>query len=309
MKKTVKSFAVLLVAVMLLVPALRAFAAEEDCAPFADSRYYTVGDYSIHYRVWEAEEPLGRIFMIHGFALSTVCLEELARLLVEGGYTCVLADLPDFGYSSRETSETERLPREDIMHSLMTSLDDGPWFVAGHSMGGYVATAIAQKYPDSVRNLLLYGTCGNSGSPAASLAERPFAVKMLGGFMGVMSRCTPLVRLFLLLATLDIGFTAGYDIKKITDPFKIPGTGVGAVYSFTMLPVTDYEAVSKMPPILFVNGDRDLVITDSSRKQLRASLPAGSVDAVISGGGHLMIQTHARETADVTLDFLSCVNG
>lgn len=309
MKRFMRSSVLLLAAFMLILTVILAFADYADAAPFEDSRYYTVGDYTIHYRVWEAEEPLGQIFMIHGFALSSVCLEELAALLVEGGYTCVLADLPDFGYSSRETAETDRLPREDIMYSLMTYLSDDPWFVAGHSMGGYIATAIAQKYPDSVKNLLLYSTCGNSGSAASSIAERPAAVKLLGAFMGCMSRCTPLVRLFLLGATLDVGFTAGYDVKKITDPYKIEGTGVGAVYSFAMLPVTDYEAVSKMPPILFVNGDRDLVITDSSRKQLRAALPEGSVDSVIRGGGHLMIQTHARQTADVTLEFLESVSG
>ena len=59
-----------------------------------------------------------------------------------------------------------------------------------------------------------------------------------------------------------------------------------------------------MPPLLFLNGDRDFVVTDSARKNLRANLPAGSVDYVVKGAGHMVIETHAAETAGVTLDFL-----
>ena len=245
--------------------------------------------------------------MIHGFALSSYCFVALAEELVKAGYTCVLADLPDFGYSSRETKETKQLPREALMHALMLHLSDKPWFVAGHSMGGYVALGVAQSYPDSVKNLLLYGTNGNDGAggaPAKLMANDTF-VSTVGPLMELMGKSKLLVRLLYIFACNSVSFAMHYDVSKITDPYYIKGTGAGAIRNFSMLTPTDYAAVKTMPPILFLNGDKDFVITDSTRKSLRAALPDGSVDYVVRGAGHMVIETHAAEAAAVTVDFLA----
>lgn len=307
MKKIVS----LLLCILLLVPgALTALAADAPYeTPYEDSEFFVYGDYTIHYRVIPAEEEKGRVMMLHGFAESTYCWRELAPILAENGYTCVLADIPDFGYSSRETAETARLPREEIVHALMTELFDGPWYLAGHSMGGYVALAVAQTYPESVKDLLLYGTSSNDSSPERMewIASNEFLVRTVGSMMELCGKCVPLVRLLLRFAIRDNAYVNVYDVEKIVDPFRIEGTGAGAIYNFSMLTKTDLEAVSKMPPILLMNGDRDLVIKDSVKESLRASLPQGSVDHIVKGGGHMFIENMAEETANVTLAFLeSC---
>ena len=96
-----------------------------------------------------------------------------------------------------------------------------------------------------------------------------------------------------------------YDVEAIIAPFRIKGTGTGAIYNFSMLNNTDYEAVSRMRPILFMNGDKDKVISDAARVNLRAALPEGSVDHVVAGGGHMFIENLAAEAAAVTLSFLA----
>ncbi len=305
MTKRNKLIALLLSAVLLFGLCAPAFAARE--TPFENSRFFSVGDYEIHYRVFEAEEPKGQIFMIHGFALSSYCFQPLAELLQAGGYTCVIADLPDFGYSTRETEETNKLPREDIMHALMTSLSDEPWYVAGHSMGGYIAIAIAQKYPESVKNLLLYGTSGNSGASTLrrKLMSNPAFMKVMGRFLELASRMTALVRLLLLAATEDLQFTKDYDISYITDPYAVSGTGEGALINFTMLPETDFEAFSNLPPVLYVNAANDTVIAKKDVQKLRNHLPEGSTDITLASGGHLFIESRVDKTAEITLAFLA----
>lgn len=299
-----KIISLILIAVLMLAAAVPAFAAYE--TPFEDSEFFGYKDYSIHYRVFEAEENKGQIFMIHGFALSSYCWTELAARLQENGYTCVLVDLPDFGYSTRETASTEKLPREEIMHELMISLSDDPWYVAGHSMGGYVAQAIAEKYPESVINLLLYGTGGNDNSPemTAIMGNDVFAA-IMGPLMQLMTRFDFLVKLFLQMGLGDKEYAAAYDISKITDPLRIDGTGKGACYNFSMLPNTNYEAIKNGKPVLFINGSEDSVIPDESKNSIREVLPEGSVDYVIEGGGHMFIENKADETAEVTLGFLA----
>ena len=304
MKKIVS---LLLCAVLLCGLCLPAFAADTQDLPYADSAFFDYGEYTIHYRVKAAASPKGQIMMLHGFAESTYCWENLSAILVENGYTCVLADLPDFGYSSRETKETDKLPREEIVHALMAELSDQPWYLAGHSMGGYVALSVAESYPDSVKNLLLYGTSGNDGVPdiAAQMMSNDYLISVMGSFMELMGRNPVVVRLLLALAIQDLDYVMHYDAEAIMAPFRVKGTGAGAIYNFSMLKPTDYEKVAQMSPILFMNGDKDKVIADSARVNLRASLPEGSVDYIVEGGGHMFIENMADEAARVTLEFLS----
>ena len=304
MTKLKKTLAVLLSSLLMLGLMAPAFASV--ATPFDNSRFFETGEYSIHYRVFEAPQKKGQVFMIHGFALSSYCFQALAERLQAAGYTCVIADLPDFGYSTRETETTNKLPREDIMHELMLSLSSEPWYLAGHSMGGFIAIALAEKYPESVKNLLLYGTSGNDGASEArvKLMSNPTFIKMMGKVMELMSRMNSLVRLLLLAATVDVAFTKDYDISYITDPYTISGTGVGAVISFSMLPETDYDAFENLPPVLYVNAANDTVISKVAIQKLRDRLPEGSTDITLASGGHLFIESRADKTAEITLEFL-----
>ena len=144
-----KTSCILLCLALLCALCLPALAANGETLPYPDSAFFSYKDYTLHYRVQDVPDPKGQIILIHGFAASTACWEPLSAILTANGYRCVLVDLPDFGYSSRETEGTERLPREEVVHALMTALSDAPWYVAGHSMGGFVALALAQTYPES----------------------------------------------------------------------------------------------------------------------------------------------------------------
>ena len=304
-----KKITALLLSVVLLASfMLPAFAAGTDIVtPYEDSRFFEYGEYTVHYRVLEAENPVGQVFMIHGFALSSYCFTPLAAILQANGYTCVLADLPDFGYSSRETASTQKLPREEIMHALMKYLSDDPWYLAGHSMGGYIAIALAQKYPEDVKNLLLYGTAGNepdTSSMTALMNNRAF-ISVMGPLMEIAGRSTLLVKLLLTVALGDIAYVRNYDISKITDPYKIKGTGAGALYSFSMLPDTDFDRLGELSPILYINGSKDNVIPAADREKFRMYLPEGSRDIVVDGGAHMFIENRAQETAQATLEFLA----
>ncbi len=301
MKKIISLVLSIVLAFSVAVPAMAAYE-----TPYKDSLFFEYEDYSIHYRVLEAENPKGQIFMIHGFALSSYCWVELAERLVVNGYTCVLADLPDFGYSTRETAGMTKLPREDIMHALMVELSAEPWYLAGHSMGGYVAQAIAAKYPESVKNLLLYGTGGNDNNSAMTrMMGNDVFVAVMGPLMQLMTRFDFLVKLFLQMGLNDKEYAASYDLSKITEPIRIDGTGKGACYNFSMLTPTDYDAIRTGKPVLFVNGSADSVIPEASMISIREVLPEGSVDYVVENGGHMFIENKADETAQVTLEFLA----
>lgn len=301
-----KVLSVLMCFVMLFAMSIPAFAVDVTDKPYEDSKFCEIGDYTIHYREWKADNEKGQIFMIHGFALSSYCWVNLAEILVENGYTCVMADLPDFGYSSRETKDTNMIPREDIMHTLMKKLSDKPWYVAGHSMGGFVSLKLAEKYPDDVKNLLLFGTSGNDPKPEfmTKMMTNDTFINIMGPVLEKAGQSKALVKLILIAALSNFKYAVNYDVDEVCNPYKISGTGKGALYSFSMLPETNYDAVKSFSPILYVNGSKDMIIPDSMRVNLRASLPEGSIDCVINKGGHMLIEDRADEVAEVTLEFL-----
>ncbi|MBR1811695.1 MAG: alpha/beta hydrolase [Clostridia bacterium] len=305
-----KIISILLCAVILFTLGMPVFAADtptEDSLPYEDSEFFTYGDYTLHYRVQSAQDAKGQIMFLHGFAASTFCWENLAAILVENGYTCVLVDLPDFGFSSRETKDTDRHPYEEVIHALMVALSDEPWYLAGHSMGGYVALAVAQTYPESVKNLLLYSSAGNNGlfNILKPLTTKDKIASFVGPIIERIGTNRFLVKLLMSYATNDRDYLADYDLEAIMAPFRIKGTGAGIIYYLNMQTDTDYDAVSRMAPILYINGDRDGVLPPAERIKIRAVLPEGSVDYTMKGVGHMLIENRAEETARITLDFLS----
>ena len=88
MKKLKAAAAVLLAAVMIMAVSVTAFAKTQ--TPFDNSEFFEYGDYSVHYRVFEAKGDFrGRIMMLHGFGCSTYSWEPMAKLMSENGYECV----------------------------------------------------------------------------------------------------------------------------------------------------------------------------------------------------------------------------
>lgn len=275
--------------------------------PYEDSRYLAYGEYVLHFRVWEAVNPVGQIMMIHGFALSGYCWEKLAAILVENGYTCVLVDLPGYGYSTRESTKTERISRTVLVHELMTYLSDDQWIVAGHSMGGFFAQGIMQDYPESVSSLLLYGTSGNEGVGEGMKNIITFApvVTVMGAIMELFVKMDFVFDMALRMGLNDNEYFAQYDAAKVRDPLSIKGTGRGALYCATDVPTTDFAGLRLCgKSIFYCNGSADTVISKDARVKFAAHLPSDAVCIDIEGGGHMFIENKAEEVAAYTLAFL-----
>jgi pimeloyl-ACP methyl ester carboxylesterase len=153
MKRTLLKLTAVCLALTLLF-SVTAFAAQEDFKPFENSAFFSFGGYDIHYRVFEAQgAEKGRILMIHGFLSNTITWEPMVDGLTAAGYTCVLADMPTFGYSTKESAQVSPIPREDLAVELMRSIAPlDTWILAGHSMGGGISMNIATAHPK-------YGAC------------------------------------------------------------------------------------------------------------------------------------------------------
>ena len=306
MKTTSKKLLAVLLSILMIfsVSSVAIFAQDEvtvsDC-------YYEEGEYSIHYTVVPAEgEYKGRILFIHGFLYSGTTWNGIADIMSAEGYDCYLVDLPDFGYSTRETAETEIIAREELMINLMETVAPlNEWIVAGHSMGGGVALNIACDHPE-IQSLMLYcpsEIATNGNSMLTNLATNNFVSKMMDSIFKAVLSNDFIVKMAVYMTTGNWDYAMSYDASLLADPLMIPGTGSGMLFASAIARNTDLEAAAALEiPVLLVWADGDNVLSSSNVENISNALDGK--DIVTVEGSHIVIETNPQEISDITLAFL-----
>src|SRR5687767_13166193 len=110
-----------------------------------------IHDFDFAYRrldpPWPAAPPL---VLIHGFPLDGRVWTDVAALTAQRHET-IVPDLRGFGDSGGGTFTIDSLAED--LHELLKHLDALPAVLAGLSMGGYVALALARRHPADVAGL------------------------------------------------------------------------------------------------------------------------------------------------------------
>lgn len=305
MKKIISILCI--IAIMMSSFAVMAFGADTSYKPYEESQYFTYGDYDIHYRVIPAKgETKGRIMMLHGFMCSTYAWRNMADEMSEKGYECVLADLPNFGYSTRETDDMEIIDREILITELMKSIAPmNEWILAGHSMGGGVAVNIAIENP--VKALLLYCPAPQSEFPEKmkELIQSDLMKGTMNVFFKYGTEVDPLVKMVIFMATLDCKFSKDYDVNGVTDAVQYDGFGAGMCEMMYNVRPTGLENADKITcPVLLVQASGDLILNAQMKKQMNSAFPDATTYNV-KGGGHQCIENRAEEISTVTEEFLN----
>jgi pimeloyl-ACP methyl ester carboxylesterase len=104
------------------------------------------------------------IVLLHGFLESSVLWKNYIRKLSES-FRVIAPDLPGHGHSEPIASvHSMDLMAEAVRHALSDAGSDS-CLIAGHSMGGYVALAFAEKYPRKVKGIILFHSHAGADSP------------------------------------------------------------------------------------------------------------------------------------------------
>lgn len=293
-------------AILFCALSISVFAADTSYKPYEESQYFSYGDYDIHYRVIAAEGKFkGRIMMLHGFMCSTYAWRNMALEMSQRGYECVLADIPNFGYSTREDDNMEIIPRETLITELMKSIAPmDQWILAGHSMGGGVAVNIAIENP--VKALLLYCPAPQSEFPEGmqGIVQSDCVKQAMNLFFKYGTEIDPLVKMVIFAATLDCSFSKDYDVSGVTDAVQYDGFGAGMCEMMYNVRPTDLANADKITcPVLLVQASGDLILNSAMKEQMSSAFPDATTHTVI-GGGHQCIENRAGELSFITSLFL-----
>lgn len=307
-----KALSIVMALIMILTAVTFAFAVDTE-KPFDNSEFYKVNDdYTLHYRTYEAKGvEKNQIMLIHGFCLSTATFEGLAEIYAENGYTTVLVDVPNFGYSSRESSETNLMDREDVIYALMDYLG-GTFIVGGHSMGGGLAINLATDHPEKVTGLVLFApqtSADSSEMKIPAFLHKPMQL-MMETVRTVILHFPCVIRYALVAGSFSsMEFAKDYDISKITDPFTIKGTGAGIAIMSTHTRGSDLSKLKALNiPCVIVTADKDMVASADNLQAIIDNAPEGTKFVNFAEGGHMMMEYNPTKAAEKTLPVIEMCN-
>lgn len=278
--------------------------------PFANSLYFKHGDYDLHYRIDPAVgAEKAKMFMIHGFGCDTTFFDELVERYTKAGIKCVRVDLPDFGYSTRETKGINFVPQIPMLYELMDQLDTDKsgWILVGHSMGGSVALQMANEDFSRFNAIILNAPLLMFDVPpwlAKFIMVKPMRV-IMDKALALFAPYDWLFKFIELTMTMDPIYSFKYDAKKFKAPYLVKDSGTGLCYMTSKTTCPSLDELHKITvPVQLVTGTADMFVFPTKSAALRAALPAGFDDHKIKFGGHCFLQNRDKETAKLALDFL-----
>ena len=246
------------------------------------------------------------ILLLHGFPLGRWMWSAQLEALSDQGCRLIAPDLRGYGESTVTDGELpEALTMEIFARDAVELLDDlgirEPVVVAGLSMGGYIAQAIAADDPNRVRALILMDTKAKGDSPEAAANREVMAKKVLEA-----NSPEPLVTD--MIPKLFSENAPASEPELITQVrglmMKTPAKVVAATLrGLAIRPDRTHDLPNFSWPTLVIVGADDVITPLSEAREMVGMLPNGTL-SVASNAGHLA-PMEARNAVDrAILEFL-----
>ncbi len=216
----------------------------------------------------ESAKTLGTVLLLHGKNFSGAYWKDTIEALTRQGYRVIAPDQVGFGKSSKPAPfQYSFQGLAANTRALLDKLDVDKVVVAGHSMGGMLASRFALMYPDTVEKLVLINPIGledwKRSVPYQPLDE---------AFAGEKSQTPAKVKSYMTRAYFDgnwkekyqplldlqAGWTIGPDAERIAAVDALTSEMV-----FTQ-PVL-YEFADIRTPTLLIIGTRDRTAIGANR--------------------------------------------
>jgi pimeloyl-ACP methyl ester carboxylesterase len=99
------------------------------------------------------------ILFIHGLGSYIPAYDKIIPELSKN-YRCIAIDLPGYGKSSKEPHSGMMTFYADVIHEFAKEMELGQFSMAGHSMGGQISMVYSIKWPEEIKNLILFAPAG-----------------------------------------------------------------------------------------------------------------------------------------------------
>ncbi len=230
-------------------------------------------------RVFDTKTPKTPLLLLHGY-LETLEVWESFIPLVSDTYRVIAPDLPGHGVSG--TFEVNTMERcAGVLASYLKKEHLSGAVVAGHSMGGYIAQALLNDYPDLVKGLILLHSTPFADTPLKREArDKEIALIQRGGLEKIVELSIPLMFAEENRSKFHTQIEAICGAALSHSPEGICASLLG------MKTRPDYtELLAATPlPLMFFFGLKDYHISEEKARQLAASYPQATTVFLASSG-------------------------
>jgi pimeloyl-ACP methyl ester carboxylesterase len=240
--------------------------------------------------------------MIHGFGAAIDWWDEIAPALAMD-HRVIRIDLIGHGGTAAPASGYT-IPRQaELVAAVLDRLGVERVIVIGHSMGGEVATALAERNPARIAAMILIDsppTAATTFTVMTDAAMTPVLGELLSHFEtdGAIRR------------GLAQGFAPGFpvpekfvaDLKQLTYTAFRSAHEESIAYRTTKPTNERIAALMPVPPLLALTGTEDAIVPPAHAKYF-AQVPGAKI-ATIEGSGHSPMVEKPARTLELIRDFL-----
>lgn len=221
---------------------------------------------TLYYRCWmPAECPKAVVVYCHGATLHSGFYGDMADCLVRGGYTIYAIDQRGHGKSQGQRCYIDH--RNDYVLDIRKFIDhvhivqpDMKLFMAGHSMGGFIASIFASKYQNELAGLIIAGSGTMATTSSVSTVKLAWA-----SLISVLTPKLPVYQIDASGLSRDRTVLDAYWADPLIHHKKIPVRWCAE--QLRMLKELPRHVVKIKLPILIMHGSLDrLNLPEGSRK-------------------------------------------
>ncbi len=243
---------------------------------------FTVANLSLAYERMGRGAPL---VLIHGFPLDHSIWNEVIPLLKDD-FDVILPDLRGFGQSDAVDSDYSMRDLAADVASLLDHLGLESAFLAGHSMGGYVALAFADAYPSRLRGLALVASQTAADAPERKAGRYAQAQKIAEDGIGET------------VAAMTVKLSSDARVQKFVHDLMRKQKPAGYIGSLkAMAERADTLSVLEQAscPVLIVHGGADGLIP--LQREIQAKVPRARL-VELPALGHMPMMESPQQVAD-----------
>jgi pimeloyl-ACP methyl ester carboxylesterase len=221
------------------------------------------------------------LLLLHGFGLNRTIWYEMVENYLDN-QRVLLPDLRGHGESEVTTSPYDMPLMAQDVADLLETLSIDRAIVCGHSMGGYVALAFAEKFPDKLSGLGLITTNAAEDSPErrAGRYEQINQIRTSGSLF-VADSLAPR------LSNKPTVVYQSHEIISRCDPNGLIGALQGMATREDKTDLLSYISV----PALVVAGENDQITDYEASRRMAASLPNGEFLGMLDTGHMPMLES------------------
>lgn len=248
------------------------------------------------------EQGIGTpLILLHGFPLSQATWRNQQQQLADQ-FRVITPDLRGFGKSEPTNDDfSMSFHARDIL-ALLDALKLPSAAIMGHSMGGYVALALAQIAPERISALGLIGTQSNTDSPEVRQGRLRMVADVTANGSEVAA-ASMLRRFFPDGATNEELESIIEDVNRIMVATRATTIIKAQQGMAERLDLTSLLETFEFP-VLIMTGDKDRIVPLERAELMASRLRNGSL-VTIENAGHMMMLEQPQAVTMAIRQFMS----